>query len=711
MLSRRFARVWFLPVAALAVALVVSGVIAPEGVVVAQRASPTAMADPWARGTWLQWGGPNRDFQVEATGLADSWPEGGPPVLWSRPLGTGHSAIIVDEGRLYTMYRAGNGTGASGDRWEAEESVIALDAKTGQTIWEHKYPSRREDFSFGAGPHSTPLVVGDRLFTIGTNQQLFAFDKRSGKVLWSHDLIKEFNSPELLIRPVVKIGLRLQPDRLSRHDHLQRRRTGTVGDGFPPERRRRGVEERRLPHVRRGADSDRVRRTAAARVPRRRHGDRRSIPTNGTHPLVARRTIPATISTAARRSGAPTTSSSCRRPTRPAAARSSSRQQGNATQARGAVVHQSRALHVPQRGTHRRLRLRHDRRFRAGVPHRAEHQDRAAGVAASRIRPREHPARRRQDDHHGRGRRSRAGAAHARRRDDSRRRRRSSTRRRGPRRRWSGRRSTRAIAKRSWRSISARRNRRRTAAPARPSAAARRYRRRGAAGPRHPRHPRRSPAPGVSMPRRAASTDQAGLAGLIAAGAPPMLYITQPANGSVVVESPINEGHVRMYQPGRKDRDAGRTGRHDHDDLALGRRGAGERRHRGGREWHGDHGQGALQRQWRCADDCGGHVRVGRRRQRPQIYAHHGCRAVREVADALQAIGKWASGQVGQVGQRGKRARSIPREVGSCYPSARVVRSRFRWRTRPCRGAAACWIRESAARESGSFRYPSRVAS
>jgi hypothetical protein len=44
----------------------------------------------------------------------------------------------------------------------------------------------------------------------------------------------------------------------------------------------------------------------------------------------------------------------------------------------------------------------------------------------------------------------------------------------------------------------------------------------------------------------------AGLAGLIGAGAPPMLHITQPANGTVVVESPINEGHVRMYHPGAK---------------------------------------------------------------------------------------------------------------------------------------------------------------
>ncbi len=171
--------------------------------------SLSAQAPP-STAAWRQWGGPNRDFIVQTTGLADKWSDAGPPVIWSRPLGTGHSAIVVDEGRLYTMYRKGNGR-ARGGPWDAEESVIALDAGTGQTIWEHKYASQIEDFSFGAGPHSTPLLVGDRLFTIGTNKQLYAFNKRSGKVLWSHDLIKAFNAPPLLIRPVVKTGYGCSP--------------------------------------------------------------------------------------------------------------------------------------------------------------------------------------------------------------------------------------------------------------------------------------------------------------------------------------------------------------------------------------------------------------------------------------------------------------------------------------------------------------------
>jgi hypothetical protein len=44
----------------------------------------------------------------------------------------------------------------------------------------------------------------------------------------------------------------------------------------------------------------------------------------------------------------------------------------------------------------------------------------------------------------------------------------------------------------------------------------------------------------------------AGIVGLIPAGAPKTLHVTQAANGSLVVESQINEAHVRIYKPGRE---------------------------------------------------------------------------------------------------------------------------------------------------------------
>ncbi len=139
-----------------------------------------------ARAQWTQWGGPNGDFTIKTSGLADSWPEGGPKQLWHRELGDGYATILVDDGALYTMYRT-----------DEDEFAVALDASTGKTIWEHKSPSPFTKLmaEFGPGPHTTPLIVGNRFYTIGTNALMHCFDKKSGRVLWEKDLVKEFDAP------------------------------------------------------------------------------------------------------------------------------------------------------------------------------------------------------------------------------------------------------------------------------------------------------------------------------------------------------------------------------------------------------------------------------------------------------------------------------------------------------------------------------------
>jgi outer membrane protein assembly factor BamB len=80
-----------------------------------------------------------------------------------------------------------------------QEIVIALAADTGKTIWEHKYeaPTAGLNFKEGLGPHSTPLLVGDQLFTVGAIGKFHALDKKTGKVIWSHDLWKEFNGRKM----------------------------------------------------------------------------------------------------------------------------------------------------------------------------------------------------------------------------------------------------------------------------------------------------------------------------------------------------------------------------------------------------------------------------------------------------------------------------------------------------------------------------------
>ena len=135
-------------------------------------------------GDWPQWGGPNRDFKSPARGLAARWPSGGPRKLWSRPLGEGHSAIVSDGPRLYTLYR-------KGDR----EVAVCLDSGTGRTLWEYAYAAPamvRMDLTYGSGPHSTPLVAEGLVYTVGMTGKMFCLDKLTGKVIWGHDLWAEY---------------------------------------------------------------------------------------------------------------------------------------------------------------------------------------------------------------------------------------------------------------------------------------------------------------------------------------------------------------------------------------------------------------------------------------------------------------------------------------------------------------------------------------
>ncbi|MCP3962961.1 MAG: PQQ-binding-like beta-propeller repeat protein [bacterium] len=144
-----------------------------------------ALALPAALGaepaeSWTRWGGPSQDFKAPGEGIAASWGEAGPKTLWSRELGDGYSTILVEDGRLYTMYRAGD-----------EEAVICMKADSGETIWEKRYdhdPHENHAVQFGIGPRATPLIAGDRIYTIGVAGRMHSMSKADGEIHWSHDL-------------------------------------------------------------------------------------------------------------------------------------------------------------------------------------------------------------------------------------------------------------------------------------------------------------------------------------------------------------------------------------------------------------------------------------------------------------------------------------------------------------------------------------------
>lgn len=159
---------------------------------------------------WSGWGGGNRDFKAHGAGLARRWPDGGPRMRWRRPLGDGHSSIVGDNMYLYTMYREPTG---KPDVWAKEEIVVALDVESGNTIWEYRFPVSLEtmNFSYGAGPHATPLIVGQRLFAASSDKQFFALEKSTGQLLWMHDFVNEFGAPPNQMRFAVMPGYAPSP--------------------------------------------------------------------------------------------------------------------------------------------------------------------------------------------------------------------------------------------------------------------------------------------------------------------------------------------------------------------------------------------------------------------------------------------------------------------------------------------------------------------
>ena len=173
-------------------------------------------------GDWPRWRGPQNDGISPAKGLMSSWPEDGPPVVWSvRGLGDGFSSVSVADGKIYTMGRKDGSVNlvcrkfddgselwstrvGGGNRPNCTPTVdveanlvfglshqgdlLCADATTGEAKWRKSY---KDDFGgrmmSGWGYSESPLVDGDMLICTpgGDRAVMVALDKKTGRLLWS----------------------------------------------------------------------------------------------------------------------------------------------------------------------------------------------------------------------------------------------------------------------------------------------------------------------------------------------------------------------------------------------------------------------------------------------------------------------------------------------------------------------------------------------
>ncbi len=137
---------------------------------------------------WPQWRGSKRNGISSEKGLLQSWPKGGPSLLWKASgLGTGVSSLAVAGERIFTM----------GDLLDSQY-LFALDGAsaipnyplTRRYLWKTKVGPAWVD-RYG-GPRATPTVDGNRVYTLGTEGDLVCADTATGKVKWQKSLPRDF---------------------------------------------------------------------------------------------------------------------------------------------------------------------------------------------------------------------------------------------------------------------------------------------------------------------------------------------------------------------------------------------------------------------------------------------------------------------------------------------------------------------------------------
>jgi outer membrane protein assembly factor BamB len=147
---------------------------------------------------WPQWMGPNRDGIWHESGTIDKFPEGGAKVLWRKPISGGYSGPAVANGKVYVFdYVIKEGKLANSPvgptKLNGEERILCLDAKSGDKLWEYKYPCKYQ-ISYAAGPRCTPTVADGLVYCLGAEGNLTCLNADSGSRVWEKDLKEEYKT-------------------------------------------------------------------------------------------------------------------------------------------------------------------------------------------------------------------------------------------------------------------------------------------------------------------------------------------------------------------------------------------------------------------------------------------------------------------------------------------------------------------------------------
>lgn len=139
-----------------------------------------------AAADWPNLFGPQHTSVSRERGIAADWPAVGPPRLWRREIGNGYSIPVVSQGRLILLHRVAD-----------EEIVECLDAASGDSLWDVRYPTHYQcTYRYSSGPYSSPIIHGDRVVAVSAEGTMRCLQLADGALLWKRDLSQEYEVEE-----------------------------------------------------------------------------------------------------------------------------------------------------------------------------------------------------------------------------------------------------------------------------------------------------------------------------------------------------------------------------------------------------------------------------------------------------------------------------------------------------------------------------------
>jgi outer membrane protein assembly factor BamB len=131
---------------------------------------------------WPTFLGASRTNTSPEKGIITDWSEGKLKILWQAELGTSYGIGSISKGRYFQF-----------DQVDDKTLVNCHNAETGKLLWQFDYATDYADlFGYDAGPRSSPIIEGNRVYLYGVEGTLLCLRASDGALVWQVDVHKQF---------------------------------------------------------------------------------------------------------------------------------------------------------------------------------------------------------------------------------------------------------------------------------------------------------------------------------------------------------------------------------------------------------------------------------------------------------------------------------------------------------------------------------------